>query len=216
MGSTKIAWCVLMIYLTGNCRSKRDILFPQAIVLPTCLMVVVITLLEKYPSHFNQPMLCCTIHYHYLPYKLLIDNMCWLIDSTTPHLGTAPDCHHAHVYTSNESYIGIDRLILLFVYPSLMQCARMLFPNTVFLAVQITQSLFLPPCRYNHHFICLFLGRIFYNISPLTIQFNNLVVISNHVGMMADADKCNAFADKCIIHMRFSIGIHGTGSFIKS
>lgn len=53
MGSTKIAWCVLMIYLTGNCRSKRDILFPQAIVLPTCLMVAVITLLEKYPSHFN-------------------------------------------------------------------------------------------------------------------------------------------------------------------
>lgn len=78
--------------------------------------------------------------------------MCWLIDSTTPHLGTAPDFHHAHVYTSNESYIGIDRLILLLVYPSLMQCARMLFPNTVFLAVQITQSLFLPPCCYSPSF----------------------------------------------------------------
>lgn len=32
---------------------------------------------------------------------------------------------------------------------------------------------------------------------------------------MADADKCDAFADKCIIDVSFRIGIHGTGRFVK-
>lgn len=157
-----------MIYLTGNCRSKRDAFFPQAIVLPTCLMVMVITLLAQSILHISTSQGCVarlTIH------KPLIDNMCWLIDSTTPHLGTAPACRHAYVNTSNKSYIGIDRLILLFVYPSLMQCARMFFPNSVFLAAQITQISLLPPSHYDHH-LCLFFWRILYNIYnriPLSI-----------------------------------------------
>lgn len=151
---------------------KEMLFFPQAIVLPTCLMAMVITLLAQSILHISTSQGCVArLTIIVFPISYWSTTCADWLTVLLPHLGTAPACRHAHVNTSNKSYIGIDRLILLFVYPSLMQCARMFFPSSVSSAAQITQLSILPPSFYENY-LCLFFGRILYNIYnciPLSI-----------------------------------------------